>query len=203
MRARRGGACCVWVSSSSSAGGAPPYLSPYFAAKAAMDALAVQLCPRAGPLGDRDLDHRAGRLHQGHQSFRPFRPSGGRGAPRRLEAGPLSPALASRCRRRFAEIVPDDADPAGVADEIVKVVAMPFGKRPFRLHYDPTQGRRGYRLHRARPPAGRDAAPRRRCPDLLKPAARAWRRHIAERARRSLSGTAPPGLPILRRNEHA
>jgi NAD(P)-dependent dehydrogenase (short-subunit alcohol dehydrogenase family) len=32
----------VWVSSSSVAGGTPPYLSPYFAAKAAMDALAVQ-----------------------------------------------------------------------------------------------------------------------------------------------------------------
>src|SRR4029078_3416894 len=31
----------VWVSSSSSAGGTPPYLAPYFAAKAAMDALAV------------------------------------------------------------------------------------------------------------------------------------------------------------------
>ena len=32
----------VWVSSSSSAGGTPPYLAPYFAAKAAMDATAVQ-----------------------------------------------------------------------------------------------------------------------------------------------------------------
>src|ERR1700731_4415271 len=32
----------VWVSSSSSAGGTPPYLSPYFAAKAAMDSLDVQ-----------------------------------------------------------------------------------------------------------------------------------------------------------------
>ena len=31
----------VWISSSSSAGGTPPYLAPYFAAKAAMDALAV------------------------------------------------------------------------------------------------------------------------------------------------------------------
>src|SRR6202041_1045937 len=31
----------VWVSSSSAAGGTPPYLAPYFAAKAAMDALAV------------------------------------------------------------------------------------------------------------------------------------------------------------------
>jgi NAD(P)-dependent dehydrogenase (short-subunit alcohol dehydrogenase family) len=31
----------VWVSSSSAAGGTPPYLAPYFAAKAEMDALAV------------------------------------------------------------------------------------------------------------------------------------------------------------------
>src|ERR1700744_1671593 len=35
----------VWVSSSSSAGGTPPYLAPYFAAKAAMDALAVAYAP--------------------------------------------------------------------------------------------------------------------------------------------------------------
>jgi NAD(P)-dependent dehydrogenase (short-subunit alcohol dehydrogenase family) len=41
MRERRQG-LLVWVSSSSSAGGTPPFLSPYFAAKAAMDALAVQ-----------------------------------------------------------------------------------------------------------------------------------------------------------------
>lgn len=38
---RRGKGLLVWVSSSSSAGGTPPYLAPYFAAKAAMDALAV------------------------------------------------------------------------------------------------------------------------------------------------------------------
>src|SRR5438132_8518960 len=32
----------VWVSSSSAAGGTPPYLAPYFASKAGMDAMAVQ-----------------------------------------------------------------------------------------------------------------------------------------------------------------
>ena len=31
----------LWVGSTSTRGGTPPYLSPYFAAKAAMDALAV------------------------------------------------------------------------------------------------------------------------------------------------------------------
>jgi hypothetical protein len=41
--------------------------------------------------------------------------------------------------KAFAAIVPDDADPSGVADEIVEVVDMPFGKRPFRIHYDPTK----------------------------------------------------------------
>ena len=41
----------VWVSSSSSAGGTPPYLSPYFAAKAAMDALAVQYARELSAVG--------------------------------------------------------------------------------------------------------------------------------------------------------
>jgi NAD(P)-dependent dehydrogenase (short-subunit alcohol dehydrogenase family) len=36
----------VWVSSSSSAGGTPPYLAPYFAAKAGMDAMAVVYASR-------------------------------------------------------------------------------------------------------------------------------------------------------------
>ena len=40
MRARRHG-LVMWVSSSSTRGGTPPFLSPYFAAKAAMDSLAV------------------------------------------------------------------------------------------------------------------------------------------------------------------
>ena len=32
-----------------------------------------------------------------------------------------------------------DADIGAVADAIVKVVDMPFGKRPFRVHIDPAQ----------------------------------------------------------------
>jgi hypothetical protein len=35
--------------------------------------------------------------------------------------------------------VPPDADVSAVADAIVKVVNTPFGKRPFRVHIDPTQ----------------------------------------------------------------
>ncbi|MEA2727338.1 MAG: hypothetical protein QOF70_1813, partial [Acetobacteraceae bacterium] len=42
-------------------------------------------------------------------------------------------------QQAFAAIVPDDADVSGVADAIVEIVDTPFGKRPFRVHYDPTQ----------------------------------------------------------------
>jgi hypothetical protein len=42
-------------------------------------------------------------------------------------------------QKAFAEIVPADADVSLVADAIVDVVDAPFGKRPFRVHIDPTQ----------------------------------------------------------------
>src|SRR5438034_11281854 len=41
----------VWVSSSSARGGTPPYLSPYFAAKAAMDSLAVSYASKLARWG--------------------------------------------------------------------------------------------------------------------------------------------------------
>ena len=40
---------------------------------------------------------------------------------------------------RSAAIVPPDADAGEVAEAIVNVVEAPFGKRPFRVHIDPTQ----------------------------------------------------------------
>jgi NAD(P)-dependent dehydrogenase (short-subunit alcohol dehydrogenase family) len=68
MPAARAG-LLVWVSSTSVRGGAPPYLAPYFAAKAAMESL-------AGALGNRDLHCRTRRLRRGHQSFPSQRPPG-------------------------------------------------------------------------------------------------------------------------------
>jgi NAD(P)-dependent dehydrogenase (short-subunit alcohol dehydrogenase family) len=61
LRKQRNG-LVVWVSSSSAAGGTPPYLAPYFAAKAGMDAMAVIYARELARLGDRDVDHRAGRI---------------------------------------------------------------------------------------------------------------------------------------------
>jgi NAD(P)-dependent dehydrogenase (short-subunit alcohol dehydrogenase family) len=100
----------VWVSSSSSAGGTPPYLAPYFAAKAGMDALAVVYSRELTRWGIETSIIVPGAFTGGTNHF--------------AHAG--SPAD----KARVAE---------GVADTIVKVVDAPFGKRPFRVHYDPTQ----------------------------------------------------------------
>ena len=39
----------------------------------------------------------------------------------------------------YANLNPDDANAAGIADAIVQVVDTPFGRRPFRVHYDPAE----------------------------------------------------------------
>ena len=47
--------------------------------------------------------------------------------------------IANQIQKGLAAIEPPDADVAAVAAAIVKVVDMPFGKRPFRIHIDPAQ----------------------------------------------------------------
>ncbi|MDQ0010686.1 NAD(P)-dependent dehydrogenase (short-subunit alcohol dehydrogenase family) [Luteibacter jiangsuensis] len=137
MRAAKQG-LLVWVSSSSSAGGTPPYLSPYFAAKAAMDALAVQYARELSRWGIETSIVVPGAFTKGTNHFAH---SGRPADEARLadyEAGPYK-GFGEQVQKAFAEIVPDDADVGGVAKGIVDIVDMPFGSRPFRFHYDPTQ----------------------------------------------------------------
>ncbi len=60
----------VWVSSSSSRGGTPPYLAPYFAAKAGMDALAVSYAGELARWGIETSIIVPRGLHPGHQPLR-------------------------------------------------------------------------------------------------------------------------------------
>jgi hypothetical protein len=39
--------------------------------------------------------------------------------------------------RKLADLAPEDADAGEVARQIVRVVDMPKGKRPFRIYVDP------------------------------------------------------------------
>jgi NAD(P)-dependent dehydrogenase (short-subunit alcohol dehydrogenase family) len=137
MRAARQG-LLVWVSSSSSAGGTPPYLSPYFAAKAAMDALAVQYARELARWGIETSIIVPGAFTKGTNHFAHSGRPADEARLAEYEAGPYA-GFSEQVQKAFAEIVPEDADVAGVADAIVEIVDMPFGKRPFRVHYDPTQ----------------------------------------------------------------
>jgi NAD(P)-dependent dehydrogenase (short-subunit alcohol dehydrogenase family) len=137
MRAQKQG-LLVWVSSSSTAGGTPPYLSPYFAAKAAMDTLAVQYARELARWGIETSIVVPGAFTKGTNHFA----NSGRPADAarlaEYEAGPYK-GFAEEVLKAMAAIVPDDADVSGVANAIVEIVDMPFGKRPFRVHYDPTE----------------------------------------------------------------
>ncbi|WP_460910422.1 SDR family NAD(P)-dependent oxidoreductase [Paraburkholderia jirisanensis] len=135
---RQGQGLLLWVSSSSSAGGTPPYLAPYFAAKAAMDALAVQYAREVSRWGIETSIIVPGAFTSGTNHF------ANAGAPddtarvAEYEAGPYH-GFAEQVQQAFAAIVPPDADPATVGEAIVKVVDTPFGQRPFRVHVDPSQ----------------------------------------------------------------
>jgi NAD(P)-dependent dehydrogenase (short-subunit alcohol dehydrogenase family) len=135
-RQRRG--LLVWVSSSSAAGGTPPYLAPYFAAKTAMDALAVVYARELTRWGIETSIIVPGAFTAGTNHFAHAGSPADKARVAEYDTGPDA-GLADQVLKGFASIVPPDADVSAVAAAIVKVVGAPFGKRPFRVHIDPTQ----------------------------------------------------------------
>jgi NAD(P)-dependent dehydrogenase (short-subunit alcohol dehydrogenase family) len=125
----------VWVGSTSTRGGTPPYLAPYFAAKAGMDALAVSYAAELARFGIETSIIVPGSFTSGTNHFA----HSGRPADEAVAAeyDAAYPNLMEQVGRRLAELAPADADVADVAAAIVDVVDMPHGKRPFRVHIDP------------------------------------------------------------------
>jgi len=88
--------------------------------------------------GHRDFHYRSWRVHRRNK---PFRHSGRPADTQRVaeyENGPYKD-FADDVMKGFASIVPPEADVTAVGEAIVKIVDAPFGKRPFRVHVDPTQ----------------------------------------------------------------
>jgi NAD(P)-dependent dehydrogenase (short-subunit alcohol dehydrogenase family) len=135
---KQGRGLLVWVSSSSSAGGTPPYLAPYFAAKAGMDALAVVYARELSRWGIETSIIVPGAFTGGTNHFAHSGRPTDAARVAEYEAGPYA-GFGEEIMKAFSAIVPADADAALVADAIVEVVDTPFGKRPFRVHIDPTQ----------------------------------------------------------------
>ncbi|KAA0916183.1 SDR family NAD(P)-dependent oxidoreductase, partial [Streptomyces apricus] len=125
----------LWVGSTSTRGGTPPYLAPYFAAKAAMDALAVSYAAELARFGIETTIVVPGAFTSGTNHFATGgHPSEGTVLPAYEEryAG-----LMGQVAERLAALAPADAPASLVADAIVEVVDTPHGKRPFRVHVDP------------------------------------------------------------------
>ena len=135
---KQGRGLLVWVSSSSVAGGTPPYLSPYFAAKAGMDALAVLYARELALWGIETSIIVPGAFTKGTNHFAHAGVPADKQREAEYEAGPYK-GYGKKIQEAFAAIVPDDADIGAVAEAVVKVVDAPLGKRPFRVHIDPTQ----------------------------------------------------------------
>lgn len=139
MRRAGGGSLIVWVGSTSTRGGTPPYLAPYFAAKAAMDSLAVSYAGELARWGIETVIVSPGVYTTGTNHFAHAASPDDQDRAAEYAAGPTRD-LAELAQKGDLDSVPEGADPADVARAIVKVVQMPFGKRPFRVTIDPADG---------------------------------------------------------------
>ena len=131
----RGDGLLVWVGSSSSRGGTPPYLAPYFAAKAAEDALAVSYAAELARFGIDTTIIVPGSFTTGTNHFA----HAGHAADAEVAAAydARYAGLMDQVAARLAELAPSNADPTEVARQIARVVDLPKGERPFRVHIDP------------------------------------------------------------------
>jgi NAD(P)-dependent dehydrogenase (short-subunit alcohol dehydrogenase family) len=126
----------VWVGSSSSRGGHPPFLAPYFAAKAGLDALAESYAAELIKFGIDTVIVVPGAYTSGTNHFaHAGQPADtGRAAAYDANYGELREGMA----RSLTAIFPAGHGAEEVADEIVRVVDLPAGQRPFRTHIDPS-----------------------------------------------------------------
>jgi len=136
LRARRSG-LVVWVGSSSTRGGCPPFLAPYFGAKAAMDAIAVSYAGELIRFGVDTSIIVPGAFTRGTNHFahagKPFDVA--RATLYDEEYG----ALMESVNQRLGALLPEDADAGDIARAIAAVVDTPAGERPFRVHIDPSK----------------------------------------------------------------
>jgi NAD(P)-dependent dehydrogenase (short-subunit alcohol dehydrogenase family) len=134
---KQGRGLVVWVSSSSTRGGTPPYLSPYFAAKAAMDSLAVSYASELTRWGIETSIVVPGAFTKGTNHFAHSGSPADKARAAEYDNGPYA-GLPEQSLKGLAALEPADADVGEVAKAIVDVVDAPFGTRPFRVHIDPS-----------------------------------------------------------------
>ena len=126
----------VWISSSSVAGGIPPLLGPYFAAKAAMDQLAVCYARELAPLGIETAIVVPGAYTKGTNHFAHAGHPDDQACAGAYEAA-WPAGFADRMQQALAGTNPSEADPTEIGRAVVEIVQRPRGQRPFRTVIDP------------------------------------------------------------------
>jgi NAD(P)-dependent dehydrogenase (short-subunit alcohol dehydrogenase family) len=133
---QQGSGHLVWVGSSSTRGGHPPFLAPYFAAKAAMDAMAESYAAELVRFGVDTTIVVPGAYPSGTNHFAHA------GLPADTERAAAYDERYGELRRAMepalAGIFPEGRTTDEVAEAIVAAVARPAGQRPFRVHVDPS-----------------------------------------------------------------
>jgi NAD(P)-dependent dehydrogenase (short-subunit alcohol dehydrogenase family) len=132
MRAQESG-LLLWISSSTTKGGFPPFLGPYGAAKAAMDSLAVSMSYEVARFGIETSIVVPGAFTHGTEHF----PSAGKPKDAvRNAAYARYDGVMDQVGERLSALTPPESDPQAVADELVRIVGLPHGQRPFRAVID-------------------------------------------------------------------
>ena len=139
MRRAVGEALMVWIGSTSTRGGTPPYIGPYFAAKAAMDSLAVSYAGELARWGIETVIASPGVYTSGTNHFAHADMPADEDRAAEYANGPTR-ELAEQAKQADLASVPADADPADVARAIAAVIDLPFGTRPLRITIDPADG---------------------------------------------------------------
>jgi NAD(P)-dependent dehydrogenase (short-subunit alcohol dehydrogenase family) len=135
---RQGRGLVVWVSSTSTRGGTPPWLAPYFAAKAGMDSLAVSYAGELARWGIETSIIVPGAFTKGTNHFAHAGAPADTARAAAYTDGPTGD-IPDIALKGLSALEPADADANEVAQAIARVVDMPFGNRPFRVHIDPSQ----------------------------------------------------------------
>lgn len=130
----RGSGHLVWVGSTSTRGGTPPFLGPYFAAKAGMDSLAVTYAAELKLHGIETTIVVPGAFTTGTNHF------ANAATPLDLQRSAAYDATYGPnldvIQDRLGSLIPDDADPYDVAVAIGDAIEADCP--PFRIHIDPS-----------------------------------------------------------------
>jgi NAD(P)-dependent dehydrogenase (short-subunit alcohol dehydrogenase family) len=130
---RQGSGHLVWVGSSSTRGGHPPFLAPYFAAKAGMDALAESYAAELIKFGIDTTIVVPGAYPSGTNHFLHASPPADE-----VRAGEYD-ATYGKLREEMAGRLAGIFPPGRGVEEVAEAIVRAVDERPFRVHIDPSR----------------------------------------------------------------